>query len=177
MPWPNTEQVTLRVSDRVLYVGDATAYPLAGVVRVQWGLYVPRNGQAIRTILFNLTIFAPLIFVANGLANPANPFAGVAEFAGLIEFTLVVGCVVKCWEPVRILWESRRPYYMLSIDTAGSVAARLGNPDRELLAKLARMIVDAIDDPAADWQIPVVNYHVGDNINQSGTGSIAKVMT
>jgi hypothetical protein len=64
---------------------------------------------------------------------------------------------------------------MLSIDTAGGVGTRLGNPDRECMAKVARMIVDAIDDPAADWKTSVANYHIGDNISQSGPGSIGKV--
>jgi len=177
MSWPNSEQLTLRVSDKVLYVGSTTAYPLAGVVRVQWERYAPRNGRAIRTILSNLTAFGPLIFLANSLANPStayNPFVGIAEFSGIIEFILVVGCIVRCWEPARILWESRHPYYTLSINTAGSVSTQLGNPDGEHLAKVARMIIDAIDDPTANWQIPVINYHIGDNIHQSGPGSVAK---
>jgi hypothetical protein len=175
MPLPNTEQITVRVSDKMLYIGGTTAYPLAGVVRVQWQRYAPNTGWAIRAVLFNLTIFGPLIFVAHGLANPDGPFAGISGFLGLLEFTLVVGCIVRCWEPFRILREAAHDYYTLSIDTAGSVGTTLGNPDAQLLEKIANMIVEAIDDPAADWQIPVVNYHIGDNITQSGLGSIGKV--
>jgi Family of unknown function (DUF6232) len=172
---PNTEQVTLRISGKMLYVGNTTAYPLSSVVRVQWGRYNPRTDWAVKSILLNLTVFGPLIVLANHFTGLSSLFAGTAGFVGLIEFALVGGCAIRCLEPVRILWEARNPYYTLSIDTAGSVGTRLGNPDWEILAKVARMIVDAIDDPAADWLVSVVNYHLGDNISQSGPGSVAKV--
>lgn len=165
---PNTEQVILQVSNKVLYVGDETAYPLSGLVRVRWGRYIPRTGQAIKRIFFTLIVFALLFPLANSLAV-AYPSTSDARYV------IVVGCIVMGWEPARILWRARRPYYMLSIDTAGGVGTLLGNPDRESMAKVGRMIVDAIDDPAADWKASIVNYHIGDNISQSGSGSIGKV--
>jgi hypothetical protein len=68
---PDAEQVTLRVSNKVLYVGNEMAYPLSGLVRVQWGQYIPRTGRAIRQILLNLTVFALLFSLAKGL-NDSN---------------------------------------------------------------------------------------------------------
>jgi hypothetical protein len=50
------------------------------------------------------------------------------------------------------------------------------NPDWNKIRNIANRIVEAIDDPLANWKIPVINYrHVGHIINQSGSGSIGNV--
>lgn len=169
---PDPEQVTVRVSNKILYVGTATAYPLAGIVRVQAAKFVARNGWAIRTILLNLVLFLTLYETLKGLASVIT---ALDQVAGLMLFALLAVFVVRCWEPIRIVLTSPPPNYVLYIDTAGGMGTRIANPDAELLRKIASMILDAIDDPTANWQMSVVSYHIGDNIVQTGPSSIAKV--
>lgn len=172
MPSPHPEQITVRVSNKVLYIGTTTACPLAGVVRVQWTPFTIPRGRAIRSILLNLAVFLILFKV---LGTLAGYFTAFAENAGLVLFGLLVVLIIRSWEPVTILWASRNRYHVLSISSSGGVGTQLANRDAESLRRVARMIIDAIDDPAADWQVQVVNHHVGDNIYQSGAASIAKV--
>ena len=54
------EPVTIRVSDKMLYVGLRTAYPLAGVVRVRWDELKIDRWRYIRALIINVVLF--LIF-------------------------------------------------------------------------------------------------------------------
>jgi hypothetical protein len=96
---------------------------------------------------------------------------------GLIQFAALVFFGYRSIHPARMLLLSRHPYFLLSVDTAGYVGSRLINPDEESLELVAKRIIDAIDNPDADWQMQVNNYQVGDTINQTGPASIGKVET
>jgi hypothetical protein len=184
VPSPESETIIVRVSDKVLYVGSGTACPLAGIVRVRCERLWIDQGRYVRIILGNLVISLIIWFVADGFGNGFARIGSVAGSSGgatsaafgWIEFAALLFFVIKSLEPVRMLLLSRYPYHALTIDTAGYASSRLVNEDGDALGKIAKMIIDAIDDPAATWQVPVVNYHIGDTINQAGPASIGKVM-
>lgn len=187
MPSSEYEKVTIRVSDKVLYVGSGTAYPLAGIVRVQWERLKIVRWRYLRVILVNILL---LLIVWLVLAGIGKLFAGgLVTFADgstsspsppgwveLVQFAALVFFIIRSVEPGRMLLLSRDVYFVLSIDTAGSVGSRVINPDGEELGGIAKQIIDAIDNPAAEWQMQVNNYHVGDTINQTGPESIGKVI-
>jgi hypothetical protein len=174
MPSPESETIIIRVSDKVLYVGSGTAYPLAGIVRVQSERLWIDQGRHVRIILGNLVIAMITWFVASAVAQLPGVQATSPAVVG-IHFAALLFFVIKSLEPARMLRLSRHPYYALTIDTAGYASSRLVNVDGGDLEKTAKMIIDAIDDPTAAWQVPVVSYHIGDTINQAGPASIGKV--
>jgi hypothetical protein len=161
----------------VLYVGHKTAYPLTGIVRVQWDRLKINTGRHVRIILANITLFLVVWFIAQGIWDIITRLSAGSSPAGfgLIPFAALVFFGYRCIYPARMLLLSRHPYFLLSVDTTGYVGSRFINPDGESLEVLARRIIDAIDNPDADWQMQVNNYHVGDTINQTGPASIGKV--
>jgi hypothetical protein len=173
MPSPDSETIVIRVSDKVLYVGSGTAYPLAGIVRVRCEQLRTNQGRHARTLLGNLLIALIARLVAQGIDHALHSL----QVLGAIEVAILAFFIIRSAKPAKMLLLSRRPYYALTIDTAGHTSSRLVNRDGNELQKTAKMIIDAIDDPAAEWQVPVINYHIGDTIHQAGPASIGKVTT
>lgn len=187
MPSYGYEKVTFRVSNKVLYVGPRAAYPLAGIVRVQWERLKIVRWRYLRAILVNILllfiVWSALEGIGHLIAGGSSTYAygstsspSPPGWVGLVQFATLVFFFLRSVGPARMLLLSRDVYFALSIDTAGSVGSRVINPDGEELEGIAKQIIDAIDNPAAEWQMQVTNYHVGDTINQTGPGSIGKVI-
>jgi hypothetical protein len=164
------DMVRVWVSRRVLHIGEETAYPLPGIVRVSWPYLKIRIWPLIWAILWKLVAF----LIAWSLA--ARYGSGLIN---LIKLLLVAVFLVWISGNIRALWQARHTYYTLTLVTAGGleVSTTLVSTDGEQMRKIAYQILVAIDDPAFQGIIgDINNIHVGDNIIQNGNWNIGKVL-
>jgi hypothetical protein len=70
----------------------------------------------------------------------------------------------------------RRTYYALVIETAGTPNTALVSTDESVVNHLVYQIMDAIDNPQAEFQMQVENFHVGDKIQQFGDHNVGKTV-
>lgn len=160
------EVIDVRVSQRILWVGGE-AYPLRSIARVQTNKLVPRLGLALWGYLKTIVLWVFLGVVAAVVT-------GLLEFDSnaLPRFVAVVGLVLIV-STIRLI-AATRTFYELVIETAGAPYRALVSPDENLVTGLVHRIVDAINNPQAEWQVRVEN-HFGDKINQYGDHNVGKV--
>jgi hypothetical protein len=66
--------------------------------------------------------------------------------------------------------------YELVIETAAGSHRGLVSNGGDMVGDLAIRITDAINNPAAEFQMRVENIHVGDNVNTYGDYSVGKAV-
>jgi Family of unknown function (DUF6232) len=147
------EEVEFRISRRTLWVG-MQAYPLSQVSRVRPIEVNPRRGRILlrygRSAGATVGVGAAGLIVLACLGNAAPTAVTVVFLAAIVA--AVVAHSVRL---VRRLLRGR--LYILSVSTAGSQQAALVSRDRDLIYDLTYRVVDAIDNPAAEFQIRVEN--------------------
>jgi hypothetical protein len=167
------ELINVRVSRRVLWVG-AQAYPLHNIARAQTIRLEPRRGLAFWRWLRAIALWVILGIGAVVVAG----FGGATTVDDLIGLVASVVLTLVLISTVRlILALSTRTHFALVIETAGTPHTAVVSPDENLMTKLVFMIMDAIDNPAADFQMAVENFHLGDKITQFGNQNLGKVAT
>ncbi|MFK8845195.1 DUF6232 family protein [Streptomyces sp. Ac-502] len=163
--------INVQVSRRVLWVG-AAAYPLHNIACVTTVKLKPRLWLILKRVgpwgfAACAAFMAVLLFSSGGrvaLVELVAPpvLAGVA--------VLVVSVLVRL-----IMAATRSGLHRLNIETAGAPYAVLTSPDKNLVAQISHAITDAIDNPQAEFQFQVENFHVGDTIKQFGNQNTGKV--
>ncbi|MEU0576135.1 DUF6232 family protein [Streptomyces griseoincarnatus] len=169
----------LRVGKRLLWVGGA-AYPLQNITRVYTFTLMPRRKEATMLFLkraaltlavaFGLTIVAALATIGN------QSLAG-----GILVFTWMgaIGALVfSAVEMFSVL--GAPPQYVLAVETSGPSIAMVTSSDPRRLDQLVAPIVQAIENPEAEFQVKVEqlvvdpkNYYFGDNVNMyGGSGNV-----
>lgn len=91
----------------------------------------------------------------------------------LVLLALIVISTIRL---IRML--SRGTFYALVIETAGTPRTALVSPDKNQIARIVRVIMDAIDDPQVEYHTTVenhINNHIGDKIKVSGSQNVGKV--
>ena len=161
-----SELTKVSVSRRILWVG-AEAYPLRNIARAQAIELPPQRGTAIRRYLGAVIFCVILGVVAAVAATKLTTVASVpsSAFTALhgVEIAAVALIAIST---IRLLVKlSARTLYALVIETAGTPFAALVSTERNRVIELVRMIMDAIDNPEADWNLTVENFHVGDQIH------------
>ncbi|KUN76253.1 DUF6232 family protein [Streptomyces griseoruber] len=152
--------VTIQVSKRILSMGDSSI-PLHNIahtriVRPEFNL--PMASQ----------ISLGLIVMGAFLTAGAPPrFDGDIIWVGAVA-VLPFGFVQLCRE-LYIRYRVR----ILVIGTSGGSAAALSSTDLSLLRRIAQDITQAIDNPHAEFQFTVREFHIGDRINQYGPNATA----
>ncbi len=150
------EFVDFRISRRTLWVG-MEAYPLQQVTRVRPVEVRANRGRTVQKYLRRAGATLALGFVAllfvGCLGEGVAPFASVV--VGLLTLTAFGYLTARL---IRIL--TRPPLHILSVSTAGSPRAALVSTDRQLIHDLTHRVVDAIDNPAAEFQIQVENLEM-----------------
>jgi Family of unknown function (DUF6232) len=166
----SSEVIDVAVSRRVLWVG-AQAYPLQNIARAQTVKLVPDRGAALRRYLhaFVLWVFLTVAAaVALRLAPRISTVQGYKAAHYAAAGVLVLVAVLAVVSTIRLIATlSRRTYYALILETAGTPRRVLVSDDENLVRQLVRRIMAAIDDPQADFVQPVVNYNLHAHGSQS----------
>ncbi|WP_371617342.1 DUF6232 family protein [Streptomyces sp. NBC_00454] len=168
----------LRVSRRLLWVGEA-AYPLHNIVRVQTTVLVPNRalawGQFLKWMAGLIVVFVVLQMLyeesSSSSYDDGNSTGEVLWTIGI--FTLI--CLVSL-----LVYRLTRPdEHVLTVETAGASVALVTMTDKSRLQVIVQYIVNAIENPAAEFSVRVerllVNpksYHYGDTVNVNGSGNI-----
>ncbi|MFG2962747.1 DUF6232 family protein [Streptomyces sp. NPDC048288] len=163
--------ITIRVSRRVLWVGSA-AYPLQNIARVMPETLRPSFAKIFKSVgRWFLVAYVVLVGYALYVTQGQTLAAGLIAPAvlGILAAFLVSGLI-------RLVWAiSGDTLYRLNIETAGAASAVITHPDNELVSDISRSIMEAIDNPEAEFQFQVENFHVGDSITQFGNANTGKV--
>ncbi len=145
---PKGGPLVLRVSRRILWVGTA-AVPLHNIAWVDAFRLKPDWGAAFLRILKWLfgafLVYAAIYYVSEGEAR-------LGDGGGPAVVVLVIGLVVTFIE----LFSSKKPVLVVEMNSGSRVIVTL--PTVEELRAIAGRIVDAIDNPAAEFTAIVQQF-------------------
>lgn len=177
---PRSEDIDVRVSQQVLWVG-AEAYPLQNIARAQTIKLTPNRRAAWRRYL-RAIVFWALLGAAAAVAIKQAPRISSVQGSHALHSAavgvLVLVVALTAISTIRLISTlSRGTYYGLVIETAGTPRRVLVSTDQYVVTKLVHKIMDAINNPLAEFQERVrdVHYHFGDEITQYGDHSVGKV--
>jgi hypothetical protein len=171
----NSNVINVRVSRRILWVGSE-AYPLQNIARAQTLKLVPQRGAPFRGYLKAVTGLVILDIAATiVLKVAASKITGFPDsrFKTLLQLVVLASVAISTIRLILALL--KRTYYALIIETAGTPRAALVSTDENLVSSLVYQIMDAIDNPQAEFQVQVENFHVGDKIQQFGNHNVGKL--
>jgi hypothetical protein len=160
-----TKSIEVSVSRRILHIGSA-AYPLANIARVQSQRVKFKRWPAIRAFIVQVVIWIALGAIATFAIKYAynHNSGGITydkqqRYLGIVRLAsgILIGLSLL-WLLYRLVPTWRR-YYALVIETAGTAAAALINPDRSVITDLVARITRAIDDP----DNPINHFHITTN--------------
>ena len=160
------EVINVRVSRRILWVG-AEAYPLHNIARATTVRIRPRRMVALGQFLAYALV---LLIVSAGVVSSASHRELANAGAGTVtNLVLFLDCALGFVLVVRLVSVLVTPvYHALVIETAGTPYTALVSTDKAVVSELVFRIMDAIDNPEAEFQVQVENYHIGDKINMIG---------
>ncbi|CAL9477930.1 hypothetical protein SUDANB21_03910 [Streptomyces sp. enrichment culture] len=180
-PPRSVHSIDLRVGKRLLWVGGA-AYPLQNITRVYTFTMQPRRKEAAfrffrRTavtlaVALGLTITAELVRMAD---RGESSTTGLLTVIWLVAGAVVVSSAVSMFSVL-----GAPPQYVLAMETSGPSIAMVTSADARQLDRLVEPIVQAIENPEAEFQVKVEqlvvnpnNYYFGDNVNMyGGSGNV-----
>ncbi|MFG2094471.1 DUF6232 family protein [Streptomyces sp. NPDC048612] len=173
--------VDLRVSKRLLWVGDAY-YPLQNVARVYTLTIHPRRKDAVVLFVKRLLLLGLATVLLVLLTATSGGFGGSSSDSGGVTALVVIAAgaalVYSLVEMLKVLGAA--PHFVLAVETTGSSTAVVTSPDADQLRRLAHQIAHAIENPEAEFVVRVntveispKHYYFGDNVNMyGGTGNV-----
>ncbi|QNP72584.1 hypothetical protein IAG44_26260 [Streptomyces roseirectus] len=150
----------------ILWVG-AEAYPLHNIARATTVRIRPRRMAALGQFL----AYALLLVVVSGVITEAARHGELnnADSGAVTDLVLLLDAVIGGILVIRLVSVLVTPvYHALVIETAGTPYTALVSTDKTIVSRLVFQIMDAIDNPEAEFQVSVENYHIGDKINMVG---------
>ncbi|MDI5964032.1 DUF6232 family protein [Streptomyces sp. SL13] len=181
-PPPGT--VNLRVGKRLLWVGEAY-YPLQNIVRVHTLTIHPRRKGAVLLFTKRLLLIGAVTTFLSLLAAAIEAFSASDDGGGggssalsiLVLLAAAAAAVYSLVEMVQVL--GAPSHFVLSVETSSLSSAVVTSPYPDHLRQLAHRIADAIENPAAEFEVRVnsvmispTHYYFGDNVNMyGGTGN------
>ena len=172
-------EVSLRVSRRLLWVGDAY-YPLQNIARVHTLTIHPRRKDAVLLFAKRLLIIGAVTTLLGLLAGliDSSSSGGATGLTALVVIVALAALVYCLVEMLKVL--GAPSHYVLAVETSGPSTAVVTSPDRGRLRRLAQQIADAIENPKAEFEVRVdtltispKHYYFGDNVNMyGGTGNV-----
>ncbi|WP_405686118.1 DUF6232 family protein [Streptomyces sp. NBC_00057] len=165
--------VDLKVGRRLLWVGEA-AYPLHNITRVHTFELRPKRMEAFMSFLKWLGITF-VVFILLQMSDESSSFddesAGdSADTLWLLAIAIAIGLVVRLVKDLAAPSE-----HVLAVETSSASSALVTLPNPDQLRQLVRYLVNAIENPEAEFQVRVErvlvnpkNYHFGDNVNMYG---------
>ncbi|MFB6556007.1 DUF6232 family protein [Streptomyces sp. NPDC056405] len=172
--------VELRVGKRLLWVGGA-AYPVRNITRVYTFLLTPRRGEATLLFFKRLGIILAVAIALTILGGITGLGGDRAAAEGFITFVWI-GAVVALVYCAAVLGSvlTAASHWVLAVETSGASTALVTSTDTQHLNQLVGHVVNAIENPEAEFQVTVEtlainprNYHFGDNVNMyGGSGNV-----
>jgi len=157
------ETIDVRVSKRILWFGTE-AYPLPNITRTNTQILKPNRGAAIRSYAISVAIWLTAAIIVLSAAP------GV--FSALVLIAVLAWIAMKTRNLIDLL---KLTLHELVIETAAGSHRGLISKNGEVVAELSFRITDAINNPYAEFQMKVKNYHVGDQITMFGDNNLGKV--
>lgn len=157
------ETLDVRVSKRILWFGTE-AYPLPNITRTNTQILKPNRGAAIKAYAISVAIWLTTAIIF--LSAAPGVFSVLAMLAVLAWIAL---------KTIRLIELLKLTLYELVIETAAGSHRGLISKNGKVVADLSFRITDAINNPHAEFQMQVENYHVGDKINMFGDHNMGKV--
>jgi len=146
-----SEDIEVKVERGVLWVG-AEAYPLQNIARARTVRLVPNRAWAVRRFVVTVVLWALLGIagaVALRLANRQNSSSGYHLMHDGGTAAIVIAVVLAAVALITLLVRvSRRTFYALVIETAGTPRGVLVSTSKAELGGLVRTIMETINDPA-----------------------------
>lgn len=166
----SSERVDVRISRRVLWI-DSNAYPLHNIARAQTIRITPRH----ETPMKDYKRAAVIWLIVGGALTILLAATGVRGSA-LIVLIWIVILILLAMRTIRLFRELReKTFFALVIETAGTSRTALVSTDEDLMSELVYQIMDAIDNPKAEYQVQIENFHIGDRIHQVGDHNTGKM--
>lgn len=175
---PAITEVKLRVSKRLLWVGEAY-YPLQNIARVHTLTIQPRRKEAVVLFVKRLLFTSAVATLLGLLSVSLDVFSGgTPGFTALVVIIAFVAVLYSFGEMMQVL--AAPSQFVLSVETSGPSTAVVTSDDRERLRGLAHQIAEAIENPAVEFEVRVdtvtvspAHYYFGDNVNiYGGTGNV-----
>ncbi|MFG2979629.1 DUF6232 family protein [Streptomyces sp. NPDC048258] len=165
------EVIQVRVSKRVLWIGGE-AYPLQNIARATTWRIDPERGRAVGQFIKSMLTLGILTVIA---------FAALQGVAGDqlmngVTFAALALAAFFLYRLISVL--TTRTYYALVIETSGTPRTLLASADQQEVQQLVLDIMEAIDDPHADFSRPINTYNIGqigDNYHASGRGGVGRI--
>ncbi|MFD8786802.1 DUF6232 family protein [Kitasatospora sp. NPDC059599] len=161
--------IDVSVSRRVLWIGG-DAYPLQHIARARQLVWWPPK-RSWTIIRFVRQLFG-LVFATAILGTLVRNSVETSQAAVLPGLLLLAGLAFITYRLVTRL--RQRALYKLVIETSNSSTTAVVSHDPRQIGDLIQMIMEAIDNPQAEFALQVENVHIGDKINQYGDHNIGK---
>ncbi|MFJ9840190.1 DUF6232 family protein [Kitasatospora sp. NPDC101155] len=159
------------MSRRVLWIGG-DAYPLQHIARARQLVWWPP--KRLRTVIRFVRQVIGLLFAA-GFLGALTKNATDQSMARAVPGVLLVAALLFCL--YRFVTRLRqRAVYKLVIETSNSATTAVVSHDARQIGNLIQMIMEAIDNPQAEFALQVENVHIGDKITQYGDHNTGKTV-
>jgi uncharacterized protein DUF6232 len=157
-----SETIEVRVERGILWVG-ADAYPLHNIARARTVRLVPNRAWAVRRFVLIVVLCVLLGIAGAGALQQANRQSSESDYHGLHNggtAAVVVALSLLAIGLITLLVRvSRRTFYALVIETAGTSRGVLVSTNQAELGGLVRTIMEAIHNPATPpYQNTFVSY-------------------
>ncbi|MFJ9776296.1 DUF6232 family protein [Kitasatospora sp. NPDC101157] len=161
--------IDVRVSRRVLWIGG-DAYPLQHIARARQLVWWPPKRS--RTVIrFVRQVFGLLFAVSllSALTHNSTDQAQAAAVPGVLLLAGFAFCLYRFVTRLR-----QKPVYKLVIETSNAATTAVVSHNSWQITNLIQLIMEAIDNPQAEFALQVENLHVGDKITQYGDHNTGK---
>ncbi|MEV6840385.1 DUF6232 family protein [Streptomyces sp. NPDC051133] len=161
-----TDLVEVKIKQQVLWVGP-DAYPLRGVTATRRAVILPDRWNAVKSFLKSLLVLFVLLIIAVTVGESvSDTVKELAMSLGMILCVVLIVVLVKRLRTPEI--------YELIIETASSAQTVVASPNFMRVGALDNQIMEAINNPQAEFQLQIENAHIGDRITQHGNHTIGK---
>jgi hypothetical protein len=158
------EAINVRVSQRILWFGSE-AYPLHNITRTNQLRLYPNRVLALKRYVIMVVLS---LFVAAIVASALPGALGIVAVIGVLAWI--------AYKTIRLIEFLRLTLYELVVETAAGSHRGLVSDNGNVVADLSFRITDAINNPHAEFEMRVENFHVGDHINMIGNHNTGKMV-
>ncbi|GAA4412084.1 DUF6232 family protein [Actinokineospora soli] len=156
------DTVYVAVRKRILWVGNE-AFPVGNIARVSTTVVLPRIGRAVTR-----GVVVALVLVGVVAARVEWDLGGFAVPAAILVFALPFFAF--------LIEVGRGPKPALVIETTGVSPPAIIARTPEQLAVLVERIAEAINNPAAEFEVHMADVQIGDRITQvGGNNTVSKI--